>query len=59
VGEQISHDPNELLRKYEQQQESISALRNELKSILDAATPEKNELTPNRRSASPPQLLYI
>ncbi len=37
VGEQVSHDPDELLRKYEQQQKSIGSLRNQLKSILSEA----------------------
>jgi type I restriction enzyme M protein len=37
VGEQISHDPNDLLRKYTQQQEEISSLRNKLKAILSEA----------------------
>jgi len=37
VGEQISHDPDELLRKYARQQEEISNLRNQLKGILDGA----------------------
>jgi len=37
VGEQISHDPDELLRKYEQQQKSIAEIRDQLKAILGAA----------------------
>jgi type I restriction enzyme M protein len=37
VGEQISHDPKELLKKYAQQQQEISNLRNQLKTILDEA----------------------
>jgi type I restriction enzyme M protein len=37
VGEQISHDPDELLRKYEHQQKSISSIRDQLKAILSAA----------------------
>ena len=37
VGEQISHDPDELLRKYEQQQKSISGIREQLKTILSDA----------------------
>ncbi len=42
VGEQVSHDPDELLRKYEQQQESIVDLRDQLKTILsEALTGEK------------------
>jgi type I restriction enzyme M protein len=37
VGEQISHDPDELLRKYEHQQKSISGIRDQLKAILSEA----------------------
>jgi type I restriction enzyme M protein len=37
VGEQISHDPDELLWKYEQQQKSISGIRDQLKAILSEA----------------------
>ena len=37
VGVQISHNPDELLRKYAQQQEEISNLRNQIKGILDGA----------------------
>ena len=37
VGEQISHDPEELLQKYNEQQTSISELRNQLKDILAEA----------------------
>jgi type I restriction enzyme M protein len=37
VGEQTSHDPDELLRKYTLQQEEISSLRNKLKAILSEA----------------------
>jgi type I restriction enzyme M protein len=37
VGVQISHDPDELLRKYEQQQKSIGSLRDQLKAILSEA----------------------
>lgn len=37
VGEQVSHDPDELLRKYEQQQKNIGSLRDQLKAILTEA----------------------
>jgi type I restriction enzyme M protein len=37
VGEQISHDPDELLKKYAKQQEEISDLRDQLKTILAEA----------------------
>ena len=37
VGEQISHDPDELLRKYREQQKRISDIRDQLKAILSAA----------------------
>ena len=37
VGEQVSHDPDELLRLYEQQQADIAGLRNQLKAILREA----------------------
>lgn len=37
VGEQVSHDPDELLTQYHQQQQEISDLRNELKAILTDA----------------------
>ncbi|MBF4348930.1 SAM-dependent DNA methyltransferase, partial [Vibrio anguillarum] len=36
-GEVISHDPNELLESYQQQQQEISHLRNQLKDILGTA----------------------
>ncbi|MEZ8352474.1 N-6 DNA methylase [Vibrio splendidus] len=36
-GEVISHDPNELLESYQQQQQEISQLRNQLKGILGEA----------------------
>jgi type I restriction enzyme M protein len=42
VGEQISHDPDELLRKYEQQQKSIGSLRDQLKTILSEALTKSN-----------------
>lgn len=37
VGEQISHDPDELLEKYTNQQKEISELRDRLKTILAEA----------------------
>ena len=37
VGEQISHDPDELLQQYQQQQDAIAELRNQLKDILQQA----------------------
>jgi type I restriction enzyme M protein len=37
VGEQISHDPDELLRRYQREQGAIGGLRNELKTILQEA----------------------
>lgn len=37
VGETISHDPDELLADYAQQQQSIASLRNQLKDVLGAA----------------------
>jgi len=37
VGEQISHDPDELLKKYQEQQESIGNLRDRLKAIIGEA----------------------
>lgn len=42
VGEQVSHDPDELLRKYEQQQKSIGSLRDQLKAILTEALTKNN-----------------
>lgn len=36
-GEVVSHDPNELLESYQQQQQEISQLRNQLKGILGEA----------------------
>jgi type I restriction enzyme M protein len=37
VGEQISHDPEELLKVYSKQQKEISSLRDQLKNILAEA----------------------
>ncbi len=42
VDEVESHDPEELLAKYNQQQDEISSLRDQLKSILSAALADKN-----------------
>ncbi len=36
-GEIVSHDPDELLAQYQQQQTDISQLRNQLRDILGAA----------------------
>ena len=39
VGEQVNHDPEKLLKKYAQQQQEISGLRDQLKTLLaDALT---------------------
>lgn len=37
VGEQVSHDPDELLQQYAEKQKEISGLRNKLKAILSEA----------------------
>lgn len=37
VGEQISHDPVKLLKLYQEQQDGIQTLRDQLKFILSAA----------------------
>ena len=37
VGEQINHDPQELLNTYAQQQQEIQALRDQLKAVLSEA----------------------
>lgn len=42
VGEQINHDPNKLLQKYQEQQIRISDLRDKLKSIISLALNEAN-----------------
>jgi type I restriction enzyme M protein len=34
VGEQVNHDPDELLAKYEQQQAEIQEIRHQLRDIL-------------------------
>jgi type I restriction enzyme M protein len=41
VGEQVSHDPEELLQQYQQQQDAIAGLRNQLKDILQQALGDK------------------
>lgn len=43
VGEQISHDPDELLAQYTEEQKEISNLRNQLKSILAEALTKGGE----------------
>lgn len=42
VGEQISHDPDELLTEYHRQQQEISQLRDQLKGILNEALERTN-----------------
>ena len=37
VGEQVSHDPEELLQLYATQQQEIAKLRDQLKGILQQA----------------------
>jgi type I restriction enzyme M protein len=37
VGEQVSHDPEDLLAQYQSQQKDIQILRDQLKAILSAA----------------------
>ena len=37
VGEQFNHDPEKLLAQYQKQQERITDLRNQLKTILSEA----------------------
>jgi len=37
IGEQINHDPDKLLKKYGKQQQEISGLRDQLKTILAEA----------------------
>ncbi|EGG93743.1 Type I restriction-modification system, DNA-methyltransferase subunit M [gamma proteobacterium IMCC1989] len=41
VGEQINHDPEELLADYDKQQQDIQRLRNQLKGILSEALTQK------------------
>ena len=40
VGEQVNHDPDKLLEQYHKQQQAISELRQQLKTILDQALSE-------------------
>jgi len=42
VEEQINHDPDKLLQKYEEQQKTIATLRNQLKEILGAAISKRD-----------------
>jgi len=42
VGEQINHNPDELLAEYERQQQEISQIRNQLKGILSEALERTN-----------------
>ncbi len=42
IGEQINHDPDKLLQKYQEQQIRISDLRDKLKSIISLALNEAN-----------------
>ncbi len=42
VGEQINHDPDELLAEYHRQQQEISQIRNQLKGILSEALERTN-----------------
>lgn len=45
VGETVSHDPDELLAAFSEQQQSITALRNQLKTVLgNALLSEDDEL---------------
>ena len=43
IGEQISHDPDELLRNYASLQDEISALRDQLKAVLAEALASNKE----------------
>jgi len=43
VGELINHDPDELFKKYTQQQKDIAGLRNQLKAILTEALSRKGD----------------
>jgi len=42
IGEQVSHDPEELLSDYQTQQQDIQGLRDQLKTILAEALASKN-----------------
>ncbi|MGL5371787.1 MAG: SAM-dependent DNA methyltransferase, partial [Plesiomonas shigelloides] len=44
VGEQISHDPDELLERYAAEQTEIQNLRDQLKTILGDALGKGHEL---------------
>jgi len=44
VNEEISHDPDELLAQYAQQQQEIQSIRDQLKTILDQALNSAGEL---------------
>lgn len=41
VGEQVSHDPDELLQRYSEQQEAIAGMQHQLKEILSKALKSK------------------
>ena len=43
VGEQVSHDPDELLHTYATQQQEMASIRNQLKDILEAALNRDSE----------------
>jgi len=43
VGEQVSHDPEELLAEYQYQQDEIQKLRDQLKAILSDALSGANQ----------------
>ena len=43
VGEQVNHDPDELLAKYEQQQTDIQEIRHQLRDILADALSRNSE----------------
>ena len=43
VGEQVNHDPEQLLAEYQQQQTEIQSLRDQLKKILSDALAGANE----------------
>ena len=43
IGEQVSHDPQELLARYQQQQQSMADTRRQIKDILDTALSSQME----------------
>ena len=43
IGEQVSHDPQELLARYQQQQQSMANTRRQIKDILDTALSSQRE----------------